>query len=216
MLFATPRAIALSGFLIAQAGQFVAATDAIAVTGCRRCLDRDQSHGISPVADTTTGEREWQAGVRFRVFHRPESPPTESSSFLQILERVHFWTFRSPIRLPENKHFRPLTFPLKTGTFRAAKQPTVVPCGGVSLDESGFRTRIPVRLGGFWGLSSGVSTPFRRMSQEFCSKNSEWLKCSFRAESESASDFRSMHSQVCLGLSGPSVRLGAVALENYV
>ena len=146
----------------------------------------------------------------------------QKASLLNPAAFSKFWNsvvprrFQTVIGLPENKHVRPLTFPPKTGTFRAAKLPTVVPCGGVSLDESGFRTRIPVRVGGFWGLSSGVSTPFRRTSREFGSKNSEWLKCSFRAEPESASDFSFFASQLCLGLRGPSVRLGAVALENYV
>jgi hypothetical protein len=216
MLFAAARAIALSSLFIAQAGQFVAATDAIAVAGCRRCLDRDQCHRISPLRILQRAKGNGKLAREFWVFHSFESFPTKSSSILQILERGRALSTPVPIRLPENKHLRLLTFPPKTGTFRAAKLPTVVPCGGVSLDESGFRTQIPVRLGGCWGLSSGVSEPNRRTSKEFCSKNSEWLECSFPAESESALDFSCFSSQVRLGLTGPSVRLGAVALENNV
>ena len=125
-------------------------------------------------------------------------------------------SFLSPARLPENKHLRLLTFPPKTGTFRAAEVPTVVPCGGASLVESVFRTRIPVRMGGFWGRTAGVSTPFRRMSQEFYRENPVWLKCSARSESALATDSRCFPSQVCLGLARPSVQLGAGSLENYV
>src|SRR5207302_5190940 len=45
MVLAARWAVALAGIFLTQAGQFVAATDAIAVAGFRSCFDGHQCHG---------------------------------------------------------------------------------------------------------------------------------------------------------------------------
>jgi hypothetical protein len=44
VIFGASRAVAFAGVFIAEAGQFVAATDAIAVAGFGSSLDRDERH----------------------------------------------------------------------------------------------------------------------------------------------------------------------------
>jgi len=44
MVFGAGRAVAFAGIFIAEAGQFVATADAIAVAGFGGCLDGDERH----------------------------------------------------------------------------------------------------------------------------------------------------------------------------
>jgi hypothetical protein len=51
VLLATSGAVALAGVIVAQAGQFITATDAVTVAGFRSGFDGNQGHGVSPARD---------------------------------------------------------------------------------------------------------------------------------------------------------------------
>src|SRR5215469_3763235 len=73
MILPARGTIALAGIFVAQAGQFVAAADAIAVAGFRSCFDGNESHGAPSKPDSTMPAGSMQAGGRraFGLFVAP-------------------------------------------------------------------------------------------------------------------------------------------------